>query len=64
MGFDHKEIHLYSGPSLKSIIKAENQIIFGTMRVGTDRLFTYLVNDVVEVYNFPTGELLSKIDLK
>lgn len=55
MGFDHLKIYIYTGSNLNSIISAEGTIIFGTMAVGVDRLFTYTVSDEIGYYYFPSG---------
>ncbi|KAM3133199.1 hypothetical protein pb186bvf_014775, partial [Paramecium bursaria] len=63
LGFDHLKIYIYTGSNLNSIITAEGTIIFGTMAVGVDRLFTYTVNDEIGYYYFPSGQLITKLKL-
>ena len=64
MNSDGRGIDIYSDYfGFESRITADYENIFVSMKVGTDRLFTYTIEDEIGFYYFPNGKLITKINL-
>ncbi|KAM3127377.1 hypothetical protein pb186bvf_020523 [Paramecium bursaria] len=64
MSSDGRRIDIYYYFNQILTITAQDWNFFATIRIGTDRLFTYTIKDDIEFYYYPSGQLMTKFNLQ